>query len=272
MFVHFRRIVAFGLLAGGALLLPSSCASNDSSIFIRGCLATTDRTACMFDVEVTSAEVYIGSIDAAYAGEYHCIAAVENQMVSVGDPTTLQTETDGVELYDAEVQVLDPAQNNAALKQFSVPISGYIDPATSGTPGISGTDITLIDAATIQAEAQKVISSQKVQTVVASVIARGRTLGGVEVHTQEFLFPVDIYYGSTCFASAGAACCGGTTTTSTVDCRLAIDESTSCSTVCAYLGACHYLECPIDPATGLSVLTEAHCPAHTPPDDSCCNQ
>jgi hypothetical protein len=271
MLVHLRRLGAVALLAVGAAMMPSSCASDDSSIFIRSCLATTDRTACMFQIQTTSTEIYSGTIDAAYAGEYHCIAAVENQMVTTGDPTTLMTETDGVELYEAEVQVLDPSQGNLALKQFSTPITGYIDPGMAGTPGIAGTDILMVDADTVTKEAAKIVGSTHVQTVVASVIAKGRTLGGLEVHSQEFLFPVDIYYGGTCFDPAGTQCCGGTSSSTTVDCRLAIDESTNCALVCGYLGPCKHLACDIDPVTGLSDISSAHCPSTIPPDDSCCH-
>jgi hypothetical protein len=265
MHVQIRRSGAIALLATATAILPSACARNDSSIFIRSCLATTDRTACMFQVQITSSEIFSGTIDAAYAGEYHCIAVVENQMVPRGDPNRLKTETSGVELYEAEVQVLDPAQGNAAIKQFSVPITGFIDPGMSGQPGVGGTDITMVDAATVQSEAAIVAATGKVQTVVASVIAKGRTLGGSEVHTQEFLFPIDIYYGSTCFQPPGMACCGGMGSSTSADCRLAIDEATSCQSVCSYLGACKTLECdtPGD-------VTTAHCPSNVPPDNSCC--
>jgi hypothetical protein len=268
MFVHLRRLGAVALLTGGIALLQSSCARNDSSIFIRSCLATTDRTACTFMISTTSTEIYSGQIDAAYTGQYDCIAAVENQMVATGDPSTLKTETDGVELYEAEVQVLDPANGDAALKQFSVPIAGYIDPAMGGQPSIGGTDILLVDAATVTAERNKVAATGKVQTVVASVIAKDRTLGGQEVHSQVFLFPVQIFYGGTCYEPSGSACCGGMST-AMADCRLAIDEATNCQLLCG--SACHSLECQIDPATGLSEIASAHCPAHTPPDDSCCH-
>jgi hypothetical protein len=265
MHVQIKRSGAFALLAAATAMLPSACARNDSSIFIRSCLATTDRSMCLFQVQLTAAEIYGGSIDAAYAGEYHCIAAVENQMVPRGDPNRLKTETAGVELYEAEVQVLDPAQGNAAINQFSVPITGFIDPGQSGQPGVAGTDITMVDAATVQKEALKVAGTGKVQTVVASVIAKGRTLGGFEVHTQEFLFPIDIYVGSTCFQPPGMACCGGMGSSAAADCRLAIDEASNCQSICSYLGACHTLECDIKGA-----VDTAHCPGHVPPDDSCC--
>jgi len=138
------------------------------------------------------------------------------------------------------------------------------------TAGIGGTDILVVDNKTLKAEAAKVASSGTVQTVVASIIAVGRTLGGQTVHTQDFLFPIEIYNDSSCYEPAGTQCCGGTTASTTLDCRLAVDESTSCSLICSYLGACDLLECPID-ANGNSILTEAHCPAHSPPNDSCCN-
>jgi hypothetical protein len=222
-------------------------------------------------VQTTSEEITRGSIDAAYATEYNCFAAVENQLVAEGNATTLMTETSGVELYEAEVQVLDPSQNNAALKQFSVPIAGYIDPSVSGQDGISATDIVMVDAATIQAEAKKIIAKNQVQTVVASVIVLGQTLGGLQVHSQEFLFPIDIYLGSNCFQPPGMTCCGGTGSTATADCRLGIDEAggTNCQLICAYLTPCHTLECDAHP-NGPPDITTAHCPTSTPPDDSCC--
>jgi hypothetical protein len=271
MLIGFKRLGAFALLAAGAALVPSSCARNDSSIFIRACLATTDRTGCQFMVQETSAEIFRGSVDAAYAGEYTCFAAVENQLVAQGNATTLRTETAGVELYEAEVQVLDPSQGNAALKQFSVPISGYVDPSVAGQDGISGTEIVFVDAATLQAEAKKVIGANKVQTVVASVIVLGQTLGGTQVHSQEFLFPIDIYVGGTCYEPPGMGCCGGSGSSVTTDCRLGIDESTNCQLLCAYFPSpCQVLECNLD-STGHSIITSAHCPAHTPADTTCCN-
>jgi hypothetical protein len=273
MHPHLRRSGAVALFLGATSIMPAACASNDSSIFIRACLAATDRTTCLYQIQVTSEEIFFGTLDAAYAGEYHCVAAVENQMVPRGDPNRLKTETSGVELYEAEVQVLDPAQNNAAIKQFSVPITGFIDPGMSGQAGVGGTDITMIDAATVQVLAAKVAATGKVQEVVASVIARGRTLGGAEVHTQEFLFPIEVFVGTSCSQPAGMSCCGGMSSTMSADCRLGVDEpgGSNCQAICSSLGACGRLECNIDLVTMKSDLLSAHCPAHVPPDASCCN-
>ena len=269
MHVHLRRSGAVALLAAAAALVGASCAENDSSIFIRGCMQVT-RADCTVQVSTTATLQLEGTIDAVYAGQYICTALVENQMVPEGNQTTLMTETNGVELYDAEVQVLDPSQGMAALNQFSVPITGYVDPGMTGLAGTGATEIVLVDAATIQKEAAKVASKGTVQTVVASVVVRGRTLGGQEVHTQEFLYPILISAGGTCVEPSSGGCVGGTATTSTADCRLGIDEpaGTSCALIASDIGVCNKLECTV--TAGKSDLTSAHCPAHSPPDNSCC--
>jgi hypothetical protein len=48
-------------------------------------------------------------------------------------------------------------------------------------------------------------------------------------------------------------------------CRLGLDQPASCQDIASAIGVCGTLECttPGDPTT-------AHCPAHAPPDTSCC--
>lgn len=263
MLVHLRRSIAAALLLAGATILPSSCARDDSSIFIRGNLVVT-RSDCSVTISTTPTLTFQGTIDAAYAGEYVATLLVENQIVSRGSATTLKTETSGVQLYEAEVQVLDPAAGGGAIAQFSVPVAGYIDPNMNGQDGAGGTEVIMIDAATIQNLSGKAISTGKEQLVVSSVVIKGRTLGGLEVHTQEFLYPVNVCVGCTC-TNMGMACVGGqSSSASTGDCRLGIDEQTPCQIIAAR-GICGTLECttPGDPTTAV-------CPSHLPPDMSCC--
>jgi hypothetical protein len=277
MLVSLRRSLALALVAAGAAVTTASCAENDSSIFIRGCVAVS-RTDCTATVSTSSVLTLGGTIDALYAGQYACTLIVENQLVPRGDPTTLKTETSGVQLYDAEVQVLDPSTadangNMSAITQFSVPITGFVDPGMAGTAGIGTTDVIMVDAATITAEGKKVASKGKVQTVVASVVVRGVTLGGLQVHSQEFLYPVQISAGGTCVEPMSGACVSTMTASSTTaDCKLGVDEpaGTDCSVIAMTVGVCGTLECDIDPVTMKSTLTTARCPSHIPPDSSCC--
>lgn len=264
MHVYLRRSGAIALLAAATAFLSASCAEDDSSIFIRGCMIVS-RTDCSVQVTLTPNLQLEGTIDAAFAGEYVCTMLVENQLVARGDPTTLKTETSGVELYEAEVQVLSAA--GAVLNEFSVPITGFLDPGMSGEDGAGASEVVMIDAATLQSQGAMVASTGIQQQVVSSVIAKGRTLGGLEVHTQKFLFPILISNGSSCATTPGMPCVGGTMTTSTADCRLGIDEpaGSNCSLIASTLGACNHLECSTkgDPTT-------AYCPVHSPPDNSCC--
>jgi hypothetical protein len=279
MLVNLRRTGALALLAAGAVVLAGSCANEDTSIFIRGCL-DVPRDTCSADAATTSAMLLEGAIDGAYAGEYRCFALVENQMVQQGDPNTLKTETDGVQLYEAEVQVLNTGGEvityGNTTAQFSVPISGWVDPATSGQPGVGISLVTLIDGATMQALGKAVTSTKVQQEVVVSVVIKGRTLGGFEVHTNEFLYPIQVGYANSCSVPTGQQCvppAGMASTTATGDCLLGQDElsGTNCQLIASNIGFCKLLECPTIAGTTFSDLSNAHCPSHNPPDDSCCN-
>jgi hypothetical protein len=127
--------------------------------------------------------------------------------------------------------------------------------------------VVILDATTATALAKSASSSGKVQQVVASVIIRGRTLGGLEVHTNELLYPIEVCGGCQCAQPPGKQCYGGMDAPDK-DCRIGIDATVDCR----YLDPCQYLECSPDAVTGKSDLTTAHCPAMAgAPNGSCCN-
>ena len=267
MIVQLRRVAAATLLVGAEALTSASCAQDNSSILIRGVIEVS-RTDCSFQVSTTPNLVLAGSIDAAYAGEYTNVVLVENQMVARGNATTLNTETSGVQLYEAEVQVLDPSQGNGAIAKFSTPVAGFADPSMSGQAGAGAAEVLMIDAATVSSLAAKVVNNGVEQTVVASVIILGRTLGGQEVHTQEFLFPIQVFYGTTCAATGGNACISTMSMNIMNDCRLGLDETTPCQNIAANLGTCHKLECTV--VAGVPDPSSAPSAPPTSPWDTCC--
>jgi hypothetical protein len=242
------RVVSLATLLA---LLPSC---HPSALYLIGCLAVTERATCRFPVTnpATAPLQLGGTIDAAYAGEYRCTALVEGH--NLGAPMTL---------YQAEIQVLDPAQNNAVITEFSVPITGSVDPGT----GFGTTELTALDAATLQAEAKSVAASGRVQTVVSHFALRGRDPGGSEIDTSWLDYPIDVYVGSTCTKSPEQLCVG---VAAEPDCRIGIDDAPNCATIASALGPCGTLECDIDPMTGQTALASAHCARHAPPDNSCC--
>lgn len=262
MQVSFRRAGAVALLVSGAALVSSACVRNESSIFIRACLSVP-RDSCLVQASETAVVVLSGGLDAAYRAQYECVAMFENQLVARGDTTKLRTETSRVQLYSAEVQVLtgDP-DAPVAYSRFSVPITGFADPGTSTSPGLGVTNLTLIDAGTAQILADEVRKTGRVQQVVASVIVHGRTLGGLEVESNEFKFPIQVYVGSSCIEPAGEPCYESSQNP-TPDCMLGQDTRTDCRLLAG--AACEYLECYDNN------IATAHCPLNGVADGSCCN-
>jgi hypothetical protein len=247
--------------------------TNDSSLFIRGCVQV-DRTTCVGEALDTTPLQLGGFIDGSYAAQYLCTALVENQLVPRGDPNKLRVETSRVELYEADVQVLNTdmqvISGPSGPAQFSVPVTGFVDPSSGNSPGTGLATVVMLDARTVQNLAKQAASSNTVQQVVASIVIRGRTLGGLEVHTNEFLYPIDVCAGCQCFQPPGKLCVGGMDQPDD-DCRLGIDNQVDCR----YLGTqdpCKYLECTVDVVTGKSDLNSAHCPAVAgAADGTCCN-
>jgi hypothetical protein len=264
MHVHLRRAGAVTFLAAAAAVVPASCATNDSSIFVVGCVQVA-RDTCTAELSTTTVINFEGLIDAAFVKDYNCLLMVENQMVPEGNQTTQRTETSGVQLTDAEVQVFDPSAGPTAapLAQFSVPITGYIPPGAGGQAGIGGTQVVLVDPATIASS-----PGHDQQLVVASVILHGNTLGGLSIATGEFRYPITISEGSSCYVPAGSSCVTSNAT-AVADCRLGLDEpsGTNCQLI-ASIGVCGTLECTL--VGGKSDIASAHCPVHIPPDNSCC--
>lgn len=270
MLVHLRRAGAVAFLAAGGALVSSACVANESSFFIRQCLVVP-RDTCEVQATTNSSVYSDGSIDALYRGEYVCMALIENQLVLRGNATTLRTETSRISVYAADVQVLtNDVANPQTIAQFTVPVSGFADPGNGTEPGLGFAAITLIDSGTLQKLVQQMPASGHMQ-VVGTAIAHGRTLGGQELTSNEFKFPIEVTYGGFCGSPSGAKCASssGMTGTLPADCVFGQDEVVDCR----YLNPCKYLNCDPnpDPANpGTYLLDSAHCPGSGLGDGTCC--
>lgn len=256
MHVQLRRAGAMALLAAGGVLAPSACVVNESTLFIRGCLSVP-RDSCTVQASTNADFIPYGTIDGTYAvrGQYECVALFENQLVQRGDGTKLRTETSRVTVYQAEVQVLTTDPNNpVSLAAFTVPVNGFADPGAGTEPGLGLTDIVLIDPATLKKLSAKAGPKGKVQ-VVASAVLHARTLGGQELTSNEFKFPIDIYGGKECLVPPGDVCYGSTTKP-TADCLLGQDAAVDCralsvcSLVCDAAGDFTTATCPNEAPAG----------------------
>lgn len=190
------------LVAGTAGLLAPACADNESSLFIRGCKAY-DNEDCSVDNDASGEYFFSGKLDVAVVSSYSCPLLVGNQVVARGSSDQVRSETSRVSLYSADVRITDAAGNalsypDGAEVAYSIAISGFVDPSdTADSIDYGIADVTLIDQATAESLAGSLAPGASTD-VIASVIIYGRTLGGQEVQTGEFQFPITVCRGCQC--------------------------------------------------------------------------
>ncbi|XXX75983.1 hypothetical protein WMF30_50875 [Sorangium sp. So ce134] len=200
-----RRLCALALLAVSGGLLASACADNESSLFVRMRMARSgDCTVTCGPGEPFWTE---DSVDAAYAGSHSATLLVGNQIVQRGDPDVLRTETSRIQLYEAEVRVAD-LEGNPVTEGYVVPITGLVDPGSGDDAGYNCTEVLLIDGATMDDLRVQAANRGGDVQVVATVVLRGRTLGGQEVETAEWSYPVRVCFAcSRCVDTFPPTCC-----------------------------------------------------------------
>lgn len=181
----WRGAFAILFLGLSVALFAPACVDNESSLFVRN----VAQPSCDL-ITTDSPEIGEGFLDTRYQCGYSAVLIIGNQLVKRGDDNKLQTETSRVEIKGADVQVLD--SSGAVLGQFSAPAVGFVDPANATNPGYGLTEVLLIDGAT----GQKIDGS--VSYVVARVVVRGRTLGGLDLTTAPFEFPINVCNGCLC--------------------------------------------------------------------------
>ncbi|MCC6559020.1 MAG: hypothetical protein IT372_39355 [Polyangiaceae bacterium] len=207
----FRRaLAALALFAAGGVIAPA-CAENESSLFIRACLVPEPET-CVTRPDPSAAFAGRGLVDAAYYPQFTCSLLVGSQVVKRGSSDQLRTETSRIELYEAEVRVVDLGGNavsysDGAAVEFAVPITGFIDPGSASNPGYGIATVPLLDGGSLEGLGAAAAGAAGVADVVAMVIVRGRTLGGQEIETPEWAYPISICYGCLCENTIPDLCC-----------------------------------------------------------------
>lgn len=183
----WMKALAIALLAASTGVLAPACADNESSLFIRACLVPDD--SCSVEPSPETAFRSGGSMDASILGEYSCVLLLGNQLAPVGNDS-LRTETSRIQVYAFDVTVTD--RLGAVVGEFSSPTSGFIDPGQAPSAGYGAVGATLVDFNTVQKVAAQGEAEGRSQPVIATVIARGRTLGGTEVESAPWSFPIEI--------------------------------------------------------------------------------
>ena len=257
-----QRAGAFLSLSAAVFVLGTSCVDNESSLFIRSCLfLPVDTCKVTFD---SSASVRLaGTLDPAQS-DYSCPLLVGNQLVARGDSKQLRTETSRIEIHTAVVTIY-VSTKATTYTTFSVPATGFADPGTSSQPGFGGADVLLLDRVTAREHVG--------ETLLSGVVLQGRTLGGLEIESAEWTFPITVTSpGQLCDFTQ---CAPGASPADSlkVTCHPGVDTTTDCRQGCGCLlrdatgqatGDCAPLGCQAD-ASGQGVCgacrTSADCAA-----------
>ena len=216
-----QKLVGIGIVLSVSAL-SYGCADNNSTVYIRQVIRPDVDSNCGVSNDPSADALGQGNLDRAISGSdtYRASVLVGNQLVRRGDPDQLRTETGRVQFFQADIEIFD--FNGNTVGGFSQPVAGFADPSTGTTPGFGVVGITLADSGSINS----LDLSAGGQTIVARIQIFGETLGGLEVETGFYDFP--IFVCDNCFACTEPESCDDEVKTV---CAFGQDEAVDCRCV-----------------------------------------
>jgi hypothetical protein len=185
--------LGFTLVLASLGLGNAGCADSDSMIYVRQVQARlqSGTSVCNADNSPSSPALGSGVLDVQYRSQYTAALLVGSQLVPRGSSTDLRTETARVMIEGTIVHALDDT-GNVIWGPVSVPGSGFIEPATDTTPSYGLTETTLFQAsAALSADLQ---ANPRTRHLTAVVKVFGKTLGGTQIESGEWQFPLTICF------------------------------------------------------------------------------
>ncbi len=173
----------------------SSCVANDGSILIIGVLApptstgTGGSSVCSYTANIIGPFLAFGTMDLGFELEYTPELLLGNQMVQQGNASLDRIETDNINIEGAIVRVTDSGGNT--LDSYTVLGAGFLQPGSSGTPGL-GTYATTLVSPTASAKLGTFTGTKR---LVSYVKVYGTTSGGTHVESGEVPFSINACYG-----------------------------------------------------------------------------
>lgn len=215
-----RTLLATTATAALGLVGFSGCADNHSTLFVVGVLARSDDcSGYIFDPG--QPRLGSGLMDKLMVDGYSAGLLLGNQLVAQGNNDQVRTETSRIALQGAEVR-LTQAETGAQLAHYTTTISGTVDPSPSTNPGYFGAVVMMIPAG-LDLDPGEYLSSVRVF---------GETLGGQDVESGEFVFPIVVCDGCSVVVGGEVTASGDCLPPqgATLDvCAAGLDGPTDCS-------------------------------------------
>ncbi len=220
------------ILAVGASATSWGCAENESTLFIVGVAQL--ESSCIYSPSASATLLPRGQYDIGFNGSYQVGLLLGNQMASRGVKSRSRSETSRIILEGAEVTLMKP-EGGAYLPAFSAPGAGFVDVGSGEQAGYGVLSVVVIPRQDTE-DQDKLL---KVGYLIAEIKAFGHTLGGQEVESNVFRFPIEICYG--CLVTFPPSevntlgdCVGSSTTeTAAAPCYWGQDTQVVCS-ACSY--------------------------------------
>jgi hypothetical protein len=174
-------VVAVGI---AALSLSAGCRTNNSSVFIRQVPIPDPQNKCTVSADPTTAALPSGTFDTSLTSFYQQFFLFGDQLVQRGDASRLRPETSRVQMFEARADIF---KGGALIAEDQrTPTNGFADAANETTPGWG---LALVSPL-ISPDVAKTIMANGGGQVVARVRLFGSTLGGLDVETGPFDFPI----------------------------------------------------------------------------------
>jgi hypothetical protein len=215
-----KYLLSVGLLSLGTLALTSSCADNNSSLFLVGVIDIGSST-CLAKADTTVTYLASGTMDLAFVSSYTAAVLVGNQLTQRGDREQLRTETSRVSLRGAEITLT--TLDGREIGNYSTVGTGFVDASAGDVPSYGSMFVNIIPPAL---GASDTVKNAKI--VLAKIRVFGDTLGNTSITSSELDFPISVCEGclvrypaeaadTTVPAGSGYLCSTATTTMQTTD-------------------------------------------------------
>lgn len=186
----------------------TGCAENDSTLYVRQMQALTRDTECIIAADTGALIDVLGTFDPlcevdddgnltgnCSTGPYRGFPLVGNGMVARGDGALLRAESNSVQIFGVEREVIIPGgglltpeigDDNGAFSAAS----GFVPVGSPTQNGFGITEVVLLT----QTEALSALQAAGTgdTTVLVRFKILGETLGGQEVETGVFDYPIQI--------------------------------------------------------------------------------
>jgi hypothetical protein len=223
------------VLITGALFASAvapACANNDQSVFIRHVMAPpTNRQngVCLYTPDPALPFISEGELDVGVRNDYRADLIYGNQLSARGDRTTNRAESNRITLSGAVVRVT--TADGTLIREFTSVTTSFADPAVGDAPSYGVLGLSIVDKPTRDLLAVGLNTRSDSKLVIANIKAFGQTLGGVDVESNEFSFPIRVCKGClVTFPIDATDCSLPLPEGAVVPCNPGQDELTPCQT------------------------------------------